>query len=113
MATKNGFRVWDDELDKELFTDEEIAETDMRVALITALVQARQKQGISQRQLEEMSGIKQPQIARLEKGQGNPQLDTLLKVLAPLGKTLAIVPLTKKKKTSDQSAGKANDARAT
>lgn len=32
----------------------------MRVVLITALVQARQKQGISQRQLEEMIGIKQP-----------------------------------------------------
>lgn len=60
MATKNGFRVWDDELDKEFFTAEEIAETDMRVVLITALVQARQKQGISQRQLEEMIGIKQP-----------------------------------------------------
>ena len=46
-----------------------------------------------QRQLEEMSGVKQPQIARMERGDANPQLDTLLKVLAPLGKTLAIVPL--------------------
>ena len=65
MATKNGFRVWDEALDKELFTPEEIAESNMRVALITALVEARQKQGISQRQLEALSGIKQPQIARI------------------------------------------------
>ena len=67
----------------------------MRVAIITELVKARQEQGISQRQLEEMSGVKQPQIARMERGDANPQLDTLLKVLAPLGKTLAIVPIAR------------------
>ena len=99
MATENGFRVWDEELDKELFTPEEIAESDMRAALITAFVEARQKQGVSQRQLEAMSGIKQPQIARMEKGQGNPQLSTMLKVLAPLGKTLAVVPIKTWKNT--------------
>ena len=40
-----------------------------------------------------MSGVKQPQIARIESGEANPRLDTLIKVLVPLGKTLAIVPL--------------------
>lgn len=91
--TKNGFPVWDEEFDKEHFTPEEIAESDMRVALITALVNARREQGITQRQLGELSGVKQPQIARIERGDANPQLDTILKVLAPLGKTLAVVPL--------------------
>lgn len=87
--------MWDEEFDKEHFTAEEIAESNMRVALITELVKARQEQGISQRQLEEMSGVKQPQIARMERGDANPQLDTLLKVLVPLGKTLAIVPIAR------------------
>ena len=91
--TKGGFPVWDEEFDKENFTPEEIAESNMRVALITELIKARQEQGISQRQLEALSGVKQPQIARMERGDANPQLDTILKVLAPLGKTLAIVPL--------------------
>ena len=91
--TKGGFPIWDEEFDKEHFTPEEIAESDLRAALITALVQARQEQGISQRHLEELSGVKQPQIARMEKGDSNPQLDTLLKVLAAMGKTLAIVPI--------------------
>ena len=95
MNMKNGFPVWDEAFDKEHFTPEEIAESDMRAALITALVEARQEKGISQRQLEAMSGIKQPQIARMERGDANPQLDTILKVLAPLGKTLAVVPLAK------------------
>lgn len=91
--TKGGFPVWDEEFDKEHFAPEEIAESNMRVALITELIKARQEQGISQRQLEALSGVKQPQIARMERGDANPQLDTILKVLAPLGKTLAIVPL--------------------
>lgn len=91
--TKGGFPVWDEEFDKEHFRPEEIAESNMRVALITELIKARQEQGISQRQLEALSGVKQPQIARMERGDANPQLDTILKVLAPLGKTLAIVPL--------------------
>ena len=76
-----------------LLTPEEIAESDLRVALIGELIKARQEKGLSQKKLEELSGVKQPIIARMEKGTTNPQLDTVLKVLAPLGKTLAVVPL--------------------
>ncbi|GHV27961.1 hypothetical protein FACS1894167_03860 [Synergistales bacterium] len=54
------------------------------------LSNARAEKGISQQQLEEMSGVKQPIISRMEKGSTKPQLDTVLKVLAPLGKTLYI-----------------------
>lgn len=86
--------TWE-ELQKELFTPEEIAASNLRVALIGELIKARQERGISQKKLEELSGVKQPIIARMEKGTTNPQIDTLLKVLAPLGKTLAIVPLDK------------------
>ena len=81
------------EVRAELFTPEEIAESDLRVALIGELIKARQEKGISQKKLEELSGVKQPVIARMEKGITSPQLDTIIKVLAPLGKTLAIVPL--------------------
>ena len=88
-------RSWD-EVREELFTPEEIAESDLRVALIGELIQARQEKGRSQKKLEELSGVKQPVIARMEKGNTNPQLDTILKVLVPLGKTLAIVPLDNK-----------------
>jgi DNA-binding XRE family transcriptional regulator len=83
---------WDD-VEKELYTPEEIAESDLRVSLICELIKARNEKGISQKQLEALSGVKQPVIARLEKGYTSPQLDTILKILAPLGKTLAIVPL--------------------
>lgn len=86
--------TWE-ELQKKLFTPEEIAASNLRVALIGELIKARQERGISQKKLEELSGVKQPIIARMEKGTTNPQIDTILKVLAPLGKTLAIVPLDK------------------
>ncbi len=76
-----------------LLTPEEKAESELRVALIGELIRARQEKGISQKKLEELSGVKQPVIARMERGVSSPQLDTILKVLAPLGKTLAIVPL--------------------
>lgn len=88
-------RNWD-ELEKEIFTPEEIAESRLRVALISELIKARQEQGISQKRLEELSGVKQPIISRMEKGSTSPQLETFLKVLAPLGKTLAIVPIENK-----------------
>jgi predicted transcriptional regulator len=70
-----------------------VEKANLRVALIGELIKARQEQGISQKQLEAMSGVKQSVIARMEKGHTSPQIDTLLKVLASLGKTLAIVPL--------------------
>lgn len=78
-----------------LLTPEEIAASDLRVTLIGELIKARQEKGLSQKKLEELSGVKQPIIARMEKGITSPQIDTILKVLAPLGKTLAIVPLNK------------------
>lgn len=84
--------TWE-ELEQRLFTSEEIAASNLRVALIGEIIKARQEKGISQKKLEELSGVKQPIIARMEKGSTSPQLDTVLKVLAPLGKTLAVVPI--------------------
>ena len=93
MSDNNALGGTWEELQRELFTPEEIAASNLRVALIGELVKARQEKGISQKKLEELSGVKQPIIARMEKGSTSPQIDTILKVLAPLGKTLAIVPL--------------------
>ena len=84
------------EIRKELYTPEEIAESDLRVALIGEIISARNEKGISQRKLGEMSGVKQPVIARMENGKTVPNLDTVLKVLTALGKTLYIGDLPKK-----------------
>ena len=60
------------------------------------MVEAREAQGVSQRDLSKLSGVKQPAIARMESMKSTPQIDTLLKVLVPLGYTLEIVPLDKR-----------------
>ena len=80
---------WED-FEKEIFTPEENAESDLRVAIIGELIKARQERGITQKQLEEMSGVKQPVIARLETGATDPRLNTVVKILYSLGKTLVI-----------------------
>ena len=64
------------------------------VAIIGKLIEAREEKGLSQRELAEISGVKQPAIARLESMKATPQIDTLFKVLNPLGYTIEIVPLT-------------------
>lgn len=85
---------WQD-VRKNIFAPEEISASDLRVALIGELIKARQDKGITQKQLELLSGVKQPVIARMENGTSIPKISTILKILVPLGKTLAIVPLEK------------------
>ncbi len=85
-------RSWE-EFEKDIYTAEEIRESDLRVSLISEFIRARDELGISQKKLEELTGVKQPIIARMEKGYSNPQIETVLKLLAPMGKTLAIVPI--------------------
>ncbi len=63
------------------------------ISLIGKMIEAREKKGLSQRELAELSGVRQPAIARLENLKAMPQIDTLFKVLLPLGYTLEIVPL--------------------
>jgi predicted XRE-type DNA-binding protein len=93
IITSKG-RAWN-EIEAELFTPEEIAASNLRVEIMVALTKARNEQGVSQRKLEKLSGVRQPVIARMENGITNPQIDTVLKLLAPLGKTLAVVPIEK------------------
>ena len=79
-----------DELMERLTTPEDRAQIAIRAALIGELVKARDEHGLSQQKLGELSGIKQPVISRMERGTTSPTLDTVIKLLAPLGKTLYI-----------------------
>jgi len=80
-------------LGKGLITEEEIRESELRVALMSEIIRARKELNITQQRLEELSGVKQPVIARMENMTTNPKIDTVMRVLAPLGKTLAVVPI--------------------
>jgi predicted transcriptional regulator len=65
-------RTWK-ELRPELYTAEEIRESDLRVAIIGEVIKARLDNNISQRELEQLSGVKQPVISRMEAGETSPQ----------------------------------------
>ena len=60
-------------------------------SLISAVVEAREKSGLTQKQLSELCGIKQPVIARLESAIHSPQINSMIRILKPLGYTLAVI----------------------
>jgi DNA-binding XRE family transcriptional regulator len=97
MSKKRQAPTWTD-LENELvregaLTREEIAKNNARAMIMIELIRARNEQQISQRQLEALSGVQQATIARIENNVNSPSINTMLKVLAPLGKTLAVVPI--------------------
>ena len=79
--------------DEERVSKEDLEAIRLEKELILKLVEARESMGLSQRDLAAMTGLKQPAIARYESLRSTPRLDTLLKVLIPLGYTLSIVPI--------------------
>ena len=85
--------TWTD-FKKELnITEEEKRLIELEEDLIRTLISVREQQGLSQAQLAAKCNMKQPVIARMEKAVHSPQVDSLLRVLIPLGYTLKIVPL--------------------
>lgn len=72
---------------------EEWDEIDLKVKIIGEILEARKKAGITQTELEKLTGIKQTFIARFENNRMDPQLTTVLKILRPLGLTLDVVPI--------------------
>ncbi|MBR3225966.1 MAG: helix-turn-helix domain-containing protein [Atopobiaceae bacterium] len=67
-------------------------ETEKR-RLLKSLSEIRRESCFSQTRLGDAAGIRQSVISRIEGCEISPQINTLLKLLAPLGKTLAIVDL--------------------
>jgi len=61
--------------------------------IISELVRIRGVQSMSQKRLSEMVEMSQPSLARLESKRISPGIDTMLKLLAPLGYTLEVVPI--------------------
>lgn len=56
-----------------------------RFAVVRQLIALREQRGLSQRELADRAGMKQPQLARLETGQVEPKLDTLQRLAKAMG----------------------------
>jgi len=97
MENRKPVKTIDDYMNDETrVTPAERERINFEVSLIGKMIETREERGLSQRELAEISGIKQPAIARLESLKATPQIDTLFKVLYPLGYTLEIVPIKNK-----------------
>ena len=78
--------------DPKFISKEQKSKINLEVSLIGKIIEARENKGITQKELAEMTGLKQSAIARFESMKATPQIDTIFKVLKPLGYTLEIVP---------------------
>ncbi|MCL2099252.1 MAG: helix-turn-helix domain-containing protein [Oscillospiraceae bacterium] len=86
------YNTHEDLLNISGLTQAEQAEIKLNSQILCALIDARNEKKISQKELEKLSGVRQPLIARIEKGKTDPQITTILRILEPLGMTLAVVP---------------------
>lgn len=62
-------------------------------AIVSSLIAKRTELGISQRDLAAECGLPQSSIARIESFKTTPKLDTLLKMMRPLGLRLQVAPM--------------------
>ena len=85
-------KTWQ-EVRKELYTPEEIVASDARVKLAIALSKARKAQGLTQKELSEKTGIRQPVISRLEHGDTSTQIDSLIKLATAMNMEMQVVPM--------------------
>lgn len=76
--------------DRRFAKDLEGARIQVRLAVMIARL--REDKGLSQRDLAKITGIKQPQIARIESGDYLPTVETLWKLADALGAKVIIGP---------------------
>ena len=74
-------------------SEEEIKVLEAKAKLLGEIIDARKELKLTQKNLEALSGVKQPMIAKIENGNVNPSLDSLLRVLVSMGKTIKVVPI--------------------
>ena len=87
---------WKEFREELSITPEEENVIELEKDLLRTMAAIREEQGLSQADLATKCNVKQPVIARMEKAVHSPQIDSLLKVLVPLGYKLQIVPMEKK-----------------
>ena len=60
---------------------------------VAQIIEAREEKGLSQAELAALCGLKQSAISRMESLKATPQLDTIIRVLQPLGLQLKVAQI--------------------
>jgi transcriptional regulator with XRE-family HTH domain len=87
---KNGVKWNDLKQSINSISDTEKTEIEATAKIMASIIKRRKELKISQRDLEKLSGIKQSAIARIEKQNNSPSIETLIKLMEPLGLTLTV-----------------------
>ena len=59
------------------------------------LIEARKKENITQKQLSDITGLTQQMISKVETGESNTTMDTLMRYLKGIGHKIVVVPAEK------------------
>ena len=89
MKTWNDYKVHIKSISVK--TQRDMEEIEEQAAIISAVIQQRHALGVSQRELANLCGIPQYSVARIESLKTTPNLDTLLKIMRPLGLKLTVL----------------------
>ena len=88
MITWEKYKESAKKLNKEV--KEDIEEMEELASIVSIVIDKRNELGFSQRDLAAMCGLPQSSIARIEACIVKPNIDTLIKVLKPLGLKISI-----------------------
>ena len=88
MRTWNDYKDYVKKIDPE--SKKSIEEIEALASIVGAVIEQRNQLGITQRDLADLCGIPQSSVARIESFKTTPNLDTLIKILQPLGLKLTI-----------------------
>ena len=66
---------------------------DLEYKLICEFIQLRTDLGLSQQQMADITGVVREMVTVIENKKKHPQINTLIKILAPLGYTLSITKI--------------------
>ena len=88
MKTWNDYKDHVKAVDPEFTKD--IEELEILATIIGTMIEKRKMLGMSQRDLAAICGIPQSSVARIESFKTIPNLDTILKIMLPLGLKLTV-----------------------
>ena len=88
MRTWNDYKDYVKRIDPENKKDME--EVEAIASIVGAVIQQRNELGITQRDLALRCNIPQSSVARIESFRTTPNLDTLIKIMRPLGLKLVV-----------------------
>ncbi len=87
-------RTWEDSKKnakaRNEVTSQDIEEMEELAAIISVIIDRRNELGYSQRELADICGLPHSSVARIEACVVKPNVETLIKIMKPLGLTLSV-----------------------